>query len=366
MQSIIIVGGGIIGLLTAYELHKAGQRVTLIDRQSFGQESSWAGGGIISPLYPWRYPDPVTRLAALSQQLYPELLANMQRRTGIDPEFLNNGMLILGEYKDEAPQDWASNHAVDMQKVSGDRIHRLAPEIRHQLDSGWWLPGIHQLRNPRLVALARAYLKTTDITLIENQPVTDILIRDDRVTAIRTNSTTHTADSVVIAGGAWSSQLLLPTGLDIGIKPVKGQMLLLKGPPGTVKRITLSEDRYIIPRQDGHVLIGSTTEDVGFNKQTTASVRQQLLDYALRTIPALESFNLAQHWSGLRPGSIDGIPRIGRHPSLSNLYINSGHYRNGLVMAPASARLLSEIILQKATCLAENDYIPCDTRHARD
>jgi len=358
MSSIIIIGGGIIGLFSAYELHRAGQQVTLIDRQSFGQESSWAGGGIISPLYPWRYPDAITRLAALSQQLYPETLAPMQQRTGLDPEFLQNGMLVLGNYDREQPESWSQQHKIHMQAVDTAQVRALAPELAQSEQSGWWLPDIHQVRNPRLVALLKAYLQTTDITLLEHEAVTDIDIQHNRINSIRTTSSTLQADQFVIAGGAWSSQLVEKTGADCGIRPIKGQMLLLKGRSDCVKRITLSEDRYIIPRKDGHVLVGSTTEDVGFNKDTSEQVRQQLLDYAVRTIPELGTFSLQQHWSGLRPGSDNGIPKIGQHSHVENLYINSGHYRNGLVLAPASARLLSEIMLQKPASLKHSDYNP--------
>lgn len=366
MSSIVIVGGGVIGLLSAYELDRAGQQVTLIDRRTVGQESSWAGGGIISPLYPWRYAEPITRLAALSQQLYPELIQHMQQATGKDAEFLASGMLILGIYDDENPLAWSTQHRINMIPVQQQQLAELAPEISKIYQNGWWLPDIHQVRNPRLIALIKAYLQTTNIHILENEAVTDIIVQNNRVTGIQTNTQTLSADRVVIASGAWSSALLRPTRLDLDIKPIKGQMLLLKGPENTVKHITLSEDRYIIPRKDGHVLVGSTTEDTGFNKDTSERVKHQLHDYALRTIPALQSFSIERIWAGLRPGVKNGIPAIGKHPELENLYINSGHYRNGLVMAPASARLLCEIILRKPTCLAKTDYTPHNIPHKKN
>lgn len=366
MNSTIIVGAGIIGLLSAVELHRAGQKVTLIDRGISGQESSWAGGGIISPLYPWRYPDEITRLAGLSQQIYPALLDHMQQATGIDPEFLQSGMLILGDYLSERPGDWAQRHAINMQPVDAVQIRELAPEVSDRFDSGWWFPDIYQVRNPRLVSLVKAYLEGTDITLVEQAPVSDILIDHDRVTGVIANRETYSADQFLIAGGAWTSRLLKPTGFNPGIVPVKGQMLLLKASPGKVRHITLSDDRYLIPRKDGRILVGSTTENCGFDKQPTTDVRNSLRKYAIDTIPALESCIIEHHWAGLRPGSGNGLPCIGKHPQLENLFINSGHYRNGLVMAPASALLMSEIMLQKPACLPEIDYAPCDTFHNKN
>jgi glycine oxidase len=366
MNSIIIVGGGIMGLLCAYELDKAGHDVTLIDRQQLGQESSWAGGGIISPLYPWRYPEPVTRLANLSQKLYPELIDHLQQVSGKDAEFLASGMLILGDYSNENPQQWSARYNVKMQSVNADQLQNLAPEVSDQYKEGFWFPEVHQVRNPRLVSVLKNYLQKTRVNIIENSPVTGLISDHKRVTGVYMESSTLSADMIVITGGAWTSELLRPTGLETGIKPIKGQMLLLKGPAQAVKHITLSEDRYIIPRKDGHILIGSTNEDCGFNKDTTKQVRDDLLHYAFRTIPILRNFEINHHWSGLRPGSEDGIPVIGQHPRLDNLFINSGHYRNGLVMAPASARLLTEIMLKRPTCLPKIDYAPCDRFHNKN
>lgn len=366
MNSVIIVGAGIIGLLTAVELQQAGLQVTLIDRIQSGKESSWAGGGIISPLFPWRYPDAITRLALLSQKIYPPLLEMMQQVTGKDPQFLQSGMLVLGDYSSENPEQWAHQHAINMQPLDKQLINELAPEVSERFQSGWWLPEIYQVRNPRLVALVKLYLQTTDTRLIENEPVTEILVEQGKASGVRTGSRTLTADNVIIAGGAWTSSLLRPTGLDPGIKPVKGQMLLLKGPANQIRHITLADERYIIPRSDGRILVGSTTEDCGFDKQPSETVRQSLLEYAINTIPALKSYKIEHHWAGLRPGSFNGLPSIGRHPGLQNLFINSGHYRNGLVMAPASARLMSEIVLQKPVCFAEIDYAPCDLLHNKN
>ncbi len=366
MNSVIIVGGGIIGLLSAYELNKSGVKVTLIDRQQFGQESSWAGGGIISPLFPWRYPDAVTRLAKLSQELYPALIQDMQQATGLDAEFLRSGMLVLGEYPNEHPQHWAANFNIDMHPVDADEILQLDSQINPLYQHGFWFPQVHQVRNPRLVALAKAFLQNTNIELIEHEEVTGITSEAGHVRQIQTQESTYQADAYVVACGAWSSTLLQQTGMDTGIKPIKGQMLLLKGQPGLVKHITLSNDRYIIPRKDGRVLIGSTNEDCGFNKDTDEATKGELLEYAIDTIPALETLEIEHHWAGLRPGSDKGIPCISQHPQLGNLFINSGHFRNGLVMAPASARLLSEIMLKKPRSLAEKDYALCDGNHNKN
>jgi glycine oxidase len=358
MKKVIVVGGGIIGLFSAYELHKNDCEVTVIDRQRFGQESSWAGGGIVSPLYPWRYPDTITQPSTLSQKIYPTIINEMQQATGLDAEFLPSGMLVAGDYSDQNPQAWAEQNNINMQLVDQAAIKHLAPEIADHYQNGYWFPEVHQVRNPRLVSVAVAYLKHRKVKLIENEPVTQILTQSDQTAGVKTTKATYSADAVVIAGGAWTSGIIDEQPVGRPVRPIKGQMLLLKGEPGAVRRITLSEDRYIIPRKDGRILVGSTTEDVGFDKSATAEVKQQLHEYAINTIPSLTRYEIEHHWAGLRPASSDEIPVIGEHPKIRNLFINSGHYRNGVVMAPASVRLLAEIMLHKTTSLQAQNYSP--------
>ncbi len=358
MKKVIVVGGGIIGLFSAYELEKSGFEVTVIDRQQFGQESSWAGGGIISPLFPWRYPDEITDLASISQQLYPDVIDEMQQATGLEAEYLPSGMLVVGDYDSENPYEWTQRTQINMQQVDKTELSQLAPELSDTYQKGYWFPQVHQVRNPRLVALALAYLKLCNIRLIENQPVDEILTQTGKITGVKTQQGTYDADAVVVSGGAWTSNIIDKQAIDRTIKPIKGQMLLLKGKPNTVRRIILSDDRYIIPRKDGRILVGSTTEDAGFDKKTTISAKQELYDYAISTIPELRQYEIERHWAGLRPSPSDGIPVIGQHPELENLFINSGHYRNGVVMAPASVRLLAEIMTHKNTSLPQQNYAP--------
>ena len=366
MTSVLIAGAGVIGLMTAIELQRAGAHVTVIDRQQAGRESSWAGGGILSPLYPWRYPDAVSRLARLSQRMYPPLIDTLRGLADVDPEFLPSGMLVLGDCNGEQPEAWARRFDVAMEAVDAGAIRELAPELAPGLDRGWWFPEVHQARNPRLLALLLAAARAIGVRIIEHSPVDSIAVEQGRAVGLYSAGQLHRAEHSIIAAGAWSARLLDPLDCRTRIEPVRGQMLLLKSEPGRVRHITLSEERYIIPRRDGRVLVGSTTEHVGFDTSTLEDTREQLLDYAQRNIPELAQARLERHWSGLRPGTPDGIPAIGPHPRVEGLWVNAGHYRNGLVMAPASARLMTDLLLKRTACLPPDDYAPCDAAHKKN
>jgi glycine oxidase len=214
------------------------------------------------------------------------------------------------------------------------------------------------VRNPRFAKSLRLALERQGVRFIEQRAVTGFRRVGDRITGVDTEAGVLEAERIVVAGGAWSGELLRSTGLDLPVEPVRGQMILFRGAPGQVRRIVLDQGRYVIPRRDGRILVGSTLEHVGFDKSTTETALAELRAAALRLVPALADCELEHHWAGLRPGSPNGIPCIARHPALTNLYINAGHYRNGVVMGPASARLLADLLLERPPSLDPALFLP--------
>ena len=356
----IIIGGGLIGMLTARELLLAGLSVQLLERGETGGESSWAGGGILSPLYPWRYPEPVSILAQASQRVYPELIEAIREEGGGDGEWTQSGLLMPACEDIDAARAWASKFEMNLQRLSAEEMADCAPEMGDLgAEQALFLPDVAQVRNPRLSQALRASLLALGADIRQNCEVTSILQDVDKISGVETKQGERfSAGHLVVAGGAWSEALLAPLGLALPVSPVRGQMLLYRAEPETVKRIILYKDRYLIPRRDGHVLIGSTLEHVGFNKQTTDVAREELIQSATKIVPALTNFPIEKHWAGLRPGSPDGTPFIGKHPEISNLYVNTGHYRNGVVLGPASAALLASSVLGTAPALAPEPYSP--------
>lgn len=345
----IVIGAGISGMMSARELLLAGARVTIIERQQSGRESSWAGGGIISPLYPWRYADAVNLLASNSQRVYPALAAKLAENTGIDPEYLNSGLLILAPDETRAAVRWAQQWQVDLQQLDRPQMHDIETTLKSPVKEGVWLPQVAQVRNPRLMKALHKELKILGANFILDTSVTGFEHKGAKITAVKTTERRYCADNTIVCSGAWAGEMLRNTVPQPEIEPVRGQMLLFKTNPGTVKRITLWDSHYTVPRKDGRVLFGSTIEHSGFVKETTSEATELLHQCAIDLYPQLADYPIEHHWAGLRPGSPGGVPYIGRHPEYGNLFINAGHYRNGVVLAPASAKLVADLVLGRET-----------------
>ena len=228
---------------------------------------------------------------------------------------------------------------------SENRIKKIVPGLSDQFKQGLWLPEMAQMRNPRLVKAAKGSLDALGVKYRENIQVEHLKIVDGVIKGVVANGENFKARQVLIAGGAWTAEILKESGHVPDIKPVKGQMILFKGEPGMLKSMLLAENRYLIPRNDGRILCGSTIEHTGFDKSTSQQVKEKLQQSASEIYPALEKLDVEFHWAGLRPGSPDGVPYIGEHASVKGLYINSGHYRNGVILGIGSCRKVAEYIV---------------------
>jgi len=353
----VVVGGGLIGLLTAKLLHQSGIDVAVVERGKIGRESSWAGGGIISPLYPWRYPDAVTRLALWGQQNYPVFCDQLGSETGIDPEWTQSGLLMPDLSNDEVAMalQWAKRFDYSMEQLDPHQIGELEPHL-YPFSSALWMESVAQIRNPRLVQSLKRSLESDGVPLVEGFEVDQIVESSGRVRGVEASGVLISAERVIVCGGAWSAKILKSAGIELPISPVKGQMLLFRAEPGFLNRITLKDGHYLIPRRDGRVLVGSTLEYVDFNKETTCSAQEELLAAVAEMAPELTQFEIERQWSGLRPGSTnEGIPLIGEC-GIEGLFVNSGHFRNGVVLGYASARLLVDALQDESPIIDPKPY----------
>jgi len=346
----LIVGAGAIGLTSAQSLLQAGYRVTLVERGTVGQEASWAGGGILSPLCSWDYQESVTRIAHRGMDMFAEAATMLHSATGIDPEYQRSGMLLLPPFQTESATRWCSQHQLPLQQVN------LGDYILGQQDEGLLLPEIAQIRNPRLLRALSAQVEMLGGIILEHHEAQQFKIVSDRVVGLNTTQGILVADAYIVAAGAWSKVLLGEHALNMDIRPIRGQILLYKFDVPPFLQILLKENLYFIPRKDGHVLVGSTLEDVGFDKSTTAEARDNLMAGVCEIFPEWRGLQPVRHWAGFRPGSPHNIPTIGQHPHITNLYANSGHFRYGVTMSLASVEILLNEIEGKPQPFPVEEY----------
>lgn len=347
-----VIGAGVIGLMSAWFLSARGWKVTVYDRAQAFSGSSWAGAGIISPMPPWGYPPAVQSLVEHSLQLYPALLGQFESESGIDPEYLASGVLYLGPF-DQDSQQWREENPGEIEV--GCLSDWLPSE---QKQTSWYFKDTMQLRNPRLgQSLLKACIKQ-GVRVIQDAAVEQILLADDQLSGLLlSNGEQHLCTQVVLAAGAWSDHILSQSGLPpLGVRPLRGQILLWKGEPGLLTHMMYNNGCYLIPRQDGHILGGSTVEDVGFDLRTTSLAEQNIKAGCVAMFPALAELPLVEHWSGLRPYIEGEIPVVGKQQSVEGLWIHTGHYRNGLGMAPASAHLLADLMTGQTPLLDPKPY----------
>ena len=329
--------------MTAMALVDRGYRVTIVERNQIASqtsgESSWAGGGIVFPLLPWMYSEPVNQLTGYGAKSYQQICERLERETGLPTGFINSGFLLLPPYDQAAAIRWCEDHHQSyelLDKVDGQlATNNEQPSL--------WMPEVCQARPPYLMKALRQWLVQNNVKLLEQTELCPL----DEIKPLTTWKTLDgleiKADKFIVTSGAWSFQLLKSVADALNIKPMRGQILLYQ-PTQNLKQIVYKDGFYMIPRTDGQLLAGSTLEDVGFDTSVTEEVKAELAAKAESIMPSLKGLPIIKHWSGLRPGTPDNLPTISAHPQIHNLYLNTGHFRYGLTMAPASARLVSELM----------------------
>lgn len=357
---VIVVGGGVVGLATAWELAGQGASVHLLEKDQFAREASWAGAGILPPGNHERAETPEAHLRSESHRLWPEWNSRLAEETGIDTGYRRCGGLTvrLNGPADELAEEAAAwrSEGVIVEEPDLKRAFALEPGLSRDVTSLFRLPELAQMRNPRyLKALVAACLRN-GVELTRGTPVTGFDVRQGRVVAVRTPQGAYSADRYCVAGGAWSRALLEPLGLRVEIQPVRGQIVLLSAAPGTLHHVIEVGSRYLVPRSDGRVLIGSTEELVGFDKRNTAEAVAELIDFAVSLVPSLGDATFEKAWSGLRPGTAARIPFLCRVPEIENLTVAAGHFRSGLQMSPATAVFMRQLILEQQTLLPRGPF----------
>jgi glycine oxidase len=347
---IVIIGGGVIGLTTGYLLAQEGADVVVLDKGDLGHEASWAGAGIVPPGNPESARTPFDRLRALSVSMFPRLSAELREKTAIDNGYIRCGGL---EFPDTdhptADEEWRGEGVV-CRPIADDELACVEPSVATGLGPTWSLPDMAQVRNPRhLQALIAGC--ADKVRLRPGFAALRLLTSGTRVVGVQTALGQWSCGQVLLAAGAWTDALLEPLGWRPGIQPVRGQIALLRGSTALFRRVLMSGPRYLVPRPDGRVLVGSTEEWVGFDKRTTAAALHDLLALAFRLVPALRAASLERCWAGLRPGSPDGLPLLGPVPGWQQLFIAAGHFRAGIQLSPGTAVVMKQLLLGQSPAI---------------
>ncbi len=351
-----VIGAGINGMMTALELSRHSERVILIDAAGSGRGCSWSGGGILFPLTPWREHASNLALCLAGQTMYAEICAALLETTGIDPEYRESGLLLVDCEDIETPRAWCAAHGIAAQTIGVQEHDSFAAVRFRSPGDSLFLPDVAQVRNPRLLQAMKACLQQQGVTLRELWPVHK-LAPDGGQVRCDSDQDSIVAEQVILCTGAWLNQLL-PEPDQLGIRPVRGQMLCLKDHALDLDQIVMRQDCYAIPRQGRVLLIGSTVEDAGFDAAVTGEARRQLLEAARQFLPGLDGESEIQQWSGLRPDPGRGYPYIGRLPDMQRVYVNAGHFRTGLLTAPVSARMLAAELTGGTPQIDIADYLP--------
>ncbi|QDT58305.1 Hydrogen cyanide synthase subunit HcnC precursor [Stieleria bergensis] len=376
-SDIVVIGAGAIGLTTAYELSKRGHRVTLLERDAlqtstdeqvsgYRSASSWAASGILPPANLTGSTDPLDRLRGLSHQLYPALARELAQRTRIDCQLERCGGWYLSEsvgetaamagmvaYWDELGIECQQRELQDLQqsepalqawcqRVSGGASQK--PPHRR----AWWVPDEYAIRTPRLLRALLAACQQLGVTVIDHCQIDEINLHEIRL-RYRHSSADHStgqmeADKLIVCAGALTGQIDQRLQLQRSLIPIRGQILLYQMPQRGLQSVINIGHRYLVPRRDGKVLVGSMEEEVGFQHGTTPRELDSLRRFATDLCPALKEAEELMAWSGLRPMTFDGFPMIGKLPDHDAVFVAAGHFRSGVHLAPATATCLVDLI----------------------
>lgn len=331
------MGGGIIGLSLSIALRKRGMRVLIVERGEPGREASYAAAGMLADS-PMEIPVPLRQMASASAKMYPEFVHELQDESGMDVDLRDEGTLIL-----------AANAPPNGREIAPSTLSEFEPALASADCSVFHLK--ERSVDPR--ALAAAALKAAkhrQVDIASGAAVREIVISADKIEGVRTEKTAYAAPTVVNCAGAWAGQLGSPA---FPVRPVKGQMLVVVGGP-RLRHVIRSPDVYLVPRSDARILIGSTLEDAGYDKRTYPETIQRLHQSALRLIPDLGRGRIHEAWAGLRPGTPDNLPILGA-TQIPGYYVATGHFRDGILLTPVTARLMAQVISGEAV---EHDLSP--------
>ncbi|MGB7210888.1 MAG: glycine oxidase ThiO [Pyrinomonadaceae bacterium] len=356
ISDVLIVGGGVIGLSIARELHRKGvSQITILERVSIGREASYAAAGMLAPNAENDTHDDFYDLCSASCSMYPEFAAELLDETGVDIELERSGTLYLSFNEEDSSvlnrrYLWQREAGVAVEHLSAEETLELesfvSPDVRESL----FYPDDWQVENRKLLAAFRRYADLNSIEIREQTEVRSLITGNGKVIGAKTDSETFFSGTTVLATGAWTSFIKIDdVPVPVNVKPIRGQMISFHPLEKMFRKVVFSRRGYVVPRMDGRVLSGATVEDTGFDRSTTEDGARQLVMAATEIAPSLAGLDIAEHWAGLRPFGVGGLPVLSEMPGYENAFVATAHFRNGILLAPVTAKLICEKIVDEVS-----------------
>lgn len=350
-SDIIIIGGGIIGCAIANRLAAEGLNITIIEKGEPGREASWAAAGMLAPHAEAAHsvPSVSSNLMQASHALYPDFVAELEEETGIQIGYQVGGSLVVAtDYREATMLAGLLERqlAVDRpaEEFTAQQVHDMQPGLAESVQSALFFQHDHYVNNRRLMKALVASARKHGVQFRTMTPVIGLECEQSRISGVLTPDGLQEADVVVNAAGAWAGTLDPSSNIRLSVRPIRGQIVQVQVQPQMLNQLIHSSGCYIVPWPDGRTLIGSTLENVGFDNSVTAAGVQALLSAAIKIVPALKEAVVKDMWAGLRPDTSDNLPILGC-TAIQNYIIATGHFRNGVLLAPITARLISELVL---------------------
>ena len=352
----VIIGGGVIGCSIAWRLGQAGMRVVVVERGEVGREASHAGGGMLVPLAEADEADDFFHLAMASRAMYTDFAHALQGASGVDIEYRTDGTLHLAlteEDEEELDRRWQWQHAagLNVKRLNAGCALKLEPLVNPALRWALKFPDDHQVNNRRMMIALHGAAQNAGVEFLTHTEARQLVIETQagqkRIVGATTTRGDVRAQTVIVAAGSWSSLLAFDDGHplnQIEIEPVRGQMVAVEMPAPAARHNIYSCRGYVIPRLGGVLIAGSTTEHSGYDKRVTAGGVASIIERAAEILPCFNQLAIIETWAGLRPHAPDDLPILDADPNVAGLIYATGHYRNGILLAPITARAISELI----------------------
>jgi glycine oxidase len=344
MSKVLIIGGGVIGLSIARSLSKKGiKEITILERGEVGKEASYAAAGMLAPHAEAEKLDDFFNICSESLSLYPQFSDELFDETGIDIALDKSGTLYLAFTENDVAEitkryDWQKQNGLKVEHLSAQEIRKIEPFVSPDVREGLFFPNDWQVENRKLIAALHKFCELNGVQIIENTEVKNL-----SKNFAETIGKKYDFDILIVANGAWLSLIKTVDFTLPDVRPIRGQMISFKTAKRLFTKVIYSPRGYIVPRKDGKIIAGASVEDAGFDNRTTDFEIEKIMENTFEISPSLSNLSVAEKWSGLRPCSPDNLPVLGE--IYSNIFIAAAHYRNGILLAPKTAELITETIV---------------------